>query len=275
MNMRKKIRILGMALASFVNCGDIFAMQEATTETTEASDFFAKNKKFPFHFDIKTSLSVGFDTIGDYWAGNGKAAIGPMVEWHPLNGIGVQTGLWYSYNLSPGIRIDKCGESLAKKGFLDFIKNGFKSISDMDWTDDSDDSMAMRLGGGSFHAVHIPIFLRVYLGKKRQFALYVGGDYRIALFGEKDFFAKDVPYLYLNSKKMRNHILQKGVPSLKEAIFMQNDKKDQLQLSKLAKWHWDFGFEFRNKSGLIVGTKWFGLTLGYDFSKLFCEESNN
>ncbi|MDD9139744.1 MAG: hypothetical protein NQ127_02325 [Candidatus Cardinium sp.] len=274
--MRKKIMILGMALASFVNCGDIFAMQEATIETREASTFFAKNKKFPFHFDIKTSLSVGLDTFGDYWAGNWKTSIGPMVEWHPLNGIGVQTGLWYSYNFSSGIRIDQNRRSLTEKEIWDFIRNGFANISGIDWTDDSDDSIAIRLDGGSFHAMHIPIFLRVYLGKKRQFVLYVGGDYRIALFGEKNFFAKNAPYLYINSKKIRNHILQQGVPSLfKEVIFMQNDKKDQLQLSKLAKWHWDFGFEFRNKSGLIVGIKWLGLTFGYDFSKLFCEESND
>ncbi|MGI2257296.1 hypothetical protein ACRRVD_01860 [Candidatus Cardinium hertigii] len=183
--------------------------------------------------EIKNRFSNGFETV-----------IGPFVEWKPLHGIGVQTGLMYSYN------------SLVTAG-VNLIKT--KSING--WSGSSSpiegdvESKQVDCDSIKFHAISIPLSIRFYPGSDRQFVLHIGPRIMIPLSK-----AKQVEHRYISI----GNDITKEMMELHSGVNFEsaNDLKIGIH------WTWDCGFAYNTKSGFIIGMNGLGVMLGFDGTKL-------
>ncbi|TSJ81056.1 hypothetical protein [Cardinium endosymbiont of Dermatophagoides farinae] len=89
--MRKTIqKITGIIAlsASLVNYTPAFASEEAP----------ADDKACDWHIGVKAHSKSAIKTVTERFSMGLDFAIGPFVEWKPLDQIGIQTGLMYVYN---------------------------------------------------------------------------------------------------------------------------------------------------------------------------------
>lgn len=98
--MAKKLQTFALHVGLWVwlvSYSPVFAL-EPCTDSLKENNFFQKNQQHILDIGAKSWIRGSKKNIEKQWAIGTEVAIGPSIEWHPLNGIGFQTGLFYSYN---------------------------------------------------------------------------------------------------------------------------------------------------------------------------------
>lgn len=262
---------------------------EPCTDLVQQNDFFGKNAQSVLHIGIKSWAKGTKKIIEKHWAIGSEIAIGPVVEWHPFNGIGFQTGLFYNYNCLFTVDF-----SVDRKRLLDtsLFSFGYRVIDVINSLSAKDEGYIVHAGLGSiaFHAMSLPLFFRLYPEKSRKLICY-GGLRFILIF--PDLQKKQYCSVHIDTSIIKNtfygalkrgsdianqrnvtvqdiqDIARQGLSNMYHSIFrIKPDRAETQPLSnKLCIWDlgWDFGFEFRGDSGIVIGINGLGLVLGYDF----------
>ncbi|WP_342265463.1 hypothetical protein [Cardinium endosymbiont of Philonthus spinipes] len=262
---------------------------EPSTDLAAQNNFFGKNGRSSFHIGIKGWVKGTKKVIEQHWALGGELAIGPLVEWHPLNGIALQTGLLYSYNYFFTIDFSVDRKKLLDAGLYSF---GHRLIAAINGLSAKKEGYIAHTGLDSiaFHAISLPLFIRFYPEKSRKLVCYGGPRFLLLCAGIDrrkhcpihidTSIIKNIFYDALkNGKAIADergitvqdiqNIAQGGVFDIYHSIF--NIKPDRVQNELLPNqvyiWDliWDFGVEFRGSSGLMIGVNGLGIVLGYDF----------
>ncbi|WP_419241397.1 hypothetical protein [Cardinium endosymbiont of Nabis limbatus] len=131
----------------------------------------ADDKKCPWHIGIKAWIGHEKDLPVRRFS-DLQPAIGPFVEWKPFDGVGIQTGLIYSYNSLRKL----CDWREVVSGCSGAPKPNEKNSS----------KMHVGLNRVEFHAISIPLSIWFYPGSDRQFALHGGLRLVIPLSKAKD-----------------------------------------------------------------------------------------
>lgn len=166
--IQKTIKLVALS-ACFISCTPAFAK-------ASEGGFFDKNEDCPCYVGIKATwrqlvklrgyTDSTLEAVEDSCGGS-IVLIGPFVEWKPLNGIGIQSGLSYSHTS------------------LDMKNRELSGIGD---------------GKGQFHALNIPLFVQLYPGSGRQFFIQLGLYYVIP------FAAKQVNLIEAQNKEVVHNI---------------------------------------------------------------------
>ncbi|TSJ80739.1 MAG: hypothetical protein NMK33_04765 [Candidatus Cardinium sp.] len=296
--MAKKIQRLAGFVALWVwwvASHSTFAVAPCTdvveqTDLVQQDDFFGKNAQSTLHIGIKSWVKGAKNVIASHWAMGAEIAIGPVIEWHPINGIGLQTGLLYSYNYFFTVDASIDAKKLLDRSLLSF---GGRFIEKTNALSAKNDGYIVHanLAIIDFHAISLPLFFRLYPEKSRKFVCY-GGPRLILVFPglEKKQYCpihvntasvKHILYNVLYKGKEvadRSGITQediealakKGLVDIYHSIFKINpDSAQTKSLNRFWNWSlaWDFGFEFRGNSGIVIGMNGLGIVLGYDCVK--------
>ncbi|MBX9890196.1 MAG: hypothetical protein K2X94_02925 [Amoebophilaceae bacterium] len=246
------------------NHGSLFG-KELTYQQSRDKSLFSVNQKLPIHFGVKGwgRLQVGsFPQIG--W----ECAIGSFVEWRFLNGLGLQTGLFYNFQELVMLDLSLDGKSATIK---EVVKSAQAEQEDLIKYDLSK-TYGIKPGLMVLHNISIPLLLRFYPEKSRQLVLYVGPRFTKTVAGKKT-----IQFMSLNlSPNSKKDIASQGLKpfllkcfSGKWSLSGQNAALDKMYKSLI---YWDFGFEFHGKNGFIMGINQMGLVFGYDCTKLFCKK---
>lgn len=163
----------------------IWAVSYETKTNTHGC--FARHQAFPLRIGIKTWAKATKDvvnqpvdknpptTLQSGCAVGGAFAIGPFVEWKPLHGIGLQTGLLYAYHRlwSLQMRIkDRAIPTTNIGALMAGIKETFQETLE---TPSLHDRFQASIAPIALHTVHMPLHLRLYPEATRQLVLYAGG----------------------------------------------------------------------------------------------------
>ncbi|MGI2298650.1 hypothetical protein ACRRVB_02535 [Candidatus Cardinium hertigii] len=294
MNKAKKVEIFGLFIAWWIG----FLSHHLTFATTshanlgQKNDFFDKNESSIVHIGIIGWGKYTKKNIQQHWAVGREIAIGPVVEWHPFNGIGLQIGLLYSHNSFYTVDFSLDRKKLSDPDLFSFGRRFINILSKALSHPYQGYTMHVALGNIQFHAISIPLFLRLYPEKSRRWICY-GGPRLICLLPgiEKKQYCpvhvdtsviKDILYdSLIEYRDLANEgelmfdaipgIAQHGLSKLRSAILKIDPNNTRPQLLSNQQFHWDlvwnFGLEFRGRSGLVIGINGLGLVLGYDFIK--------
>ncbi|WP_419241396.1 hypothetical protein [Cardinium endosymbiont of Nabis limbatus] len=263
--------------------------ESSCTDLVPQNNFFSKNEHSILNFGIKGWAKGTKKTIQKHWAIGGEMAVGPVIEWHPLNGIGIQTGLLYSYNAFYTVDFSIDRKRLLDTGLLAFWSRLGKEINALSAKNEGYVVHA-ALVNIQFHAITIPLFFRFYPEKSRKWVCY-GGPRLILIFFDlkrKQYcpvcintsIIKGILYNLLTLGKCIadqrsitgrdiQDLTKRGLYEICCSTFKINSDSDQNSLPNHKVWHWDFGWdfgiEFRGSSGIVIGMNGLGLVLGYDF----------
>lgn len=249
--------------------------------------FFDKNELFPLHVGLKswvkgTSNLLTFFKALDlncFQALDSKrvfigveATIGPIIEWQPLNGMGIQTGLLYSYNY---LGIGYCYLPEDKSAALGSIYSPSSARHEK--------GFYCAVGLVKLHMLSFPLSFRLYPEKTRQLVFYGGPRFRIAFpSAKRRQYYIDIPndldgdyveqQVNASWKSIGTGDLRSLTRLVKKLInpFVKYGTEDRLVNVQGGRFScvWDIGFEFNGRSGFIIGINGLGLVLGYDFTKL-------
>ncbi|MGI2298651.1 hypothetical protein ACRRVB_02540 [Candidatus Cardinium hertigii] len=241
--IQKIVKLVALS-AYLVSYGPTFAATPQANER-EQGGFFDVNEAFPLHFGAKLWNKSPIKEIQHRLALGHELAIGPFLEWKPLNGIGLQAGLMYVYNhlgtigMSGGNLVDGWSGKTTPR------KNAPPSTNiDCDIV--------------KFHAISIPLSIRFYPGSDRQFVLHIGPRLMIPFKGKQTYYDSfPIPDTKSDLKARFEKIFEKF-------------NSEQISNDVTIGWHltWDWGFAYNTKSGFIIGMNGLGLMLGFDGSKL-------
>ena len=245
--------------------GSLFG-KDMTCKQSRDTSLFSVNQKLPIHFGVKSwgRLQLGsFPQIG--W----ECAIGPFVEWRFLNGLGIQTGLFYNFqelllldlsiNDKPAT-IGKFVKTLQTQEKVNLLKNNLAN------------DYSAKPGLMVLHNISIPLLLRFYPEKSRQLVLYVGPRFTKTVTGKKRIQLMKMEL----TKNSKYDLATKGLKQFffNNFAFIRSVAGKDAELDAMYKSliYWDFGFEFHGKNGFIMGINQVGLVFGYDATKLFCKK---
>lgn len=230
----------------------------------EQQGFFKKNEAVSLHFGVKTWAKATKKTIEQSWASGLEILIGPFIAWRPLNGVEIQTGLFYSCNYLYMIGISVNGRMVPDTGMCSFFSNAFNQISDLDPV--NNDRFGIALDKLYLHTISFPLHLRLYPEKTRQLVLYGGPRLVVALHAtEKDpLFA-----LSVDANKIWYHTVKKGILAGVKKLFSRDVSDTLIKSNEVFSCAWDFGFEYNGNPGFIIGINGLGIVLGYDCTHLF------
>ncbi|WP_339044491.1 hypothetical protein [Cardinium endosymbiont of Tipula unca] len=241
----------------------VFA-EDVLLHQQEQHRFFEKNEAMSLHFGLKIWAKATKKMIKQSWASGLEVSIGPFLDWRPLNGIGLQTGIFYSCNYLYMIGVSVNGKMVSDTGMVSFFSNAFNQISNLDLT--NNDRFGVTLDRVHLHTLSFPLHLRLYPEKTRQLVLYGGPRLIVALHAtEKEpLFA-----LSADANKIWYHTVKQGILGGVKELFSR-DITDASSLSgKLFSCAWDVGFEYNGNAGFIIGINGLGIVLGYDCTYLF------
>jgi len=212
----------------------LIAYSPAFADTPQADQeqqggIFDTNEECPWHFGVKMWEKLPIKLIKRRFALGCESAVGPFVEWKPLNGIGVQTGVMYTYNY------------LATIG------------------KDASDSSSIDCDLVKLRAISIPLSIRFYPGSDRQFVIHIGPRLMIP------FKAKQLYYENFGTTDSELSFINKLVKAW-EAL--NSDQQTAADLKIGPHLTWDWGFAYNTKSGFMIGMNGLGPMLGFDGSKL-------
>ncbi|ROT47329.1 hypothetical protein [Candidatus Cardinium hertigii] len=259
----QKIAACVMLLASLLSHEPNFAIEEPNLSPDEENSFFAKNKECPWYFGLKGWGKLKQQAIENDWGVGIESGIGPFVEWHPLNGMGIQTGLLYSYHyLLPVVQVMLDKERLLGTGLWPIKDNAADMLKSFKWDENVLTSDVHKV---TFHAISVPLYLRLYPEKTRQLALY-GGPRLVVAWG-----AEKCKIWHMNTSNLKYKLQQRGLldKNLLSDLFAHTPGGPSQTVDLNMIWNWDLGFEFNGKNGFILGINGWGLVLGYDCSRLF------
>ncbi|MEF2228928.1 MAG: hypothetical protein V3581_02730 [Candidatus Cardinium sp.] len=261
---------------------------ESCTDLVQQDGFFDKKTKSILHIGIKSWVKGTKKIIEKHWTIGGEVAIGPVVEWHPLHGVGLQTGLCYSYSCFFTIEFSVDRKKLLDTSLFSF---GPRVINEINALSTKDEGYITHAGLDhiQFHAISFPLFLRLYPEKSRKLVCYVGPRFLLILPGlaKKQYcpvhvdtaVLKGILYDVLKQGKYISdqrsvtiqdiqNIAEQGLLEMYHSIFgIRPDRSFNQSIACYWDWSWDFGFEFRGSSGFIIGINGLGFVLGYDFVK--------
>lgn len=202
---------------------------EPVFATASQGSFLDKNEELPWHVGVKAWIKRPIKHVMKRYSNGIESVIGPFVEWKPVHGIGVQTGVMYSHNNLVRMEGGMFNIEL-KKVDCDSVK---------------------------FQAISIPFSIQLYPGNDRQFVLHTGPRLMIPLSK-----AKQVGHgtIYADS---RSELFKKAQELHNESDYQ---KANELEIGPHLTWDW--GFAYNTKSGFVIGVNGIGLSLGYDFTKL-------
>lgn len=283
--MLKKVKIFVTLLSLVISLA--IHHQTFAVDSEESNNFLDKNQKSLFNVGIKSWFRFNKRIIQTQWVAGPEIAIGTVVEWHPLNGIGIGSGLIYSYNVLPTISFSIDNKLVAKEGIIAFGREVYDQCKKLSLIDKGFIINA-TLHNTTFHAVSLPLHLRLYPDHTRSLIVYAGVRLMLVLptIHHKDFFPVSVDTGILKeiladvgqqvkdkgsdiTNDEMTSITKEGFSRALDSIFATEanpGKKlftnpDLIYLDLV----YDFGVEFRWKSGLVIGTNGLGLVLGYDF----------
>ncbi|MGI2261781.1 hypothetical protein ACRRVA_00420 [Candidatus Cardinium hertigii] len=289
----KKVQTFGRLVAWWIG----WVSHHLTFATTphgnlgQKNDFLDKNQSSIFHIGIVTWAKCTKKVIQAHWAVGSEIGLGPVVEWNPLNGIGLQTGLFYSYNSFYTVNFLLDRKQECNPDIFAFGHRCIKVLSAALSHPYQGYTLHIACGNIEFHAISIPLFLRLYPEKSRRWICY-GGPRLICMLPiiKKAEYCpihvdtsqiKDILYNRLeqcpglgeedNLLYSIEEIIQDVLSQLHSSILTihPNNAGPQPIRNQQVNWDlvWDFGIEFRGKSGLILGINGLGVVLGYEFLK--------
>lgn len=291
--MAKKIQTFGWLIGWWIWLVSYYPALATTpcVDLIQQDDFWGKNKQSILHIDIKSWAQYTKKVIKQHWAIGSEVAIGPVLEWRPLNGIGLQTGLCYSYNCFFTINFSVDREELLDPSPFKFGYRFMDKIHALSAKHEGYTAHA-ALGNIQFHAISLPLFFRFYPEKSRKLVCY-GGPRLIWIL--PSLRKKQYCPVYIDTSSIKNilydglitgkdianqrsltfqdikNITEQGLLKIYHSIFKVHPDSAQPQIlsNRLFNWDWvlDFGLEFRGASGFIVGINGLGLVLGYGFVK--------
>ncbi len=294
-----QISVMLVALCTFFvthhSASPIMPSTTPVEQSVQKNDFFGKQAEFFLPFGIKAWAKVDKKVIQNRWALGGEIAIGPVMEWHPLNGIGIQIGLLYSYNAFFTVCF-----SLDRKRFLDTSLSSFgtRVLNAINALSAKGEGYIAH--GGlehiAFHAINIPLFFELYPEKSLRLVCYGGPRFLLTL---SNLAIKEFCPVYIDTSNIKKilfealdraknldpdssttldditNIAEDGLLQIYRCIFNLNvhphyhpyPGQNQLLHKKQRYWDivWDFGLEFRAKSGFVIGMNGLGVVLGYRY----------
>jgi len=274
----------------FISHGVTFATTPHAN-LVQKNDFLDKSHASIFHIDIVTWVKYTKKVIEKHWALGTEMAIGSVVEWKPLNRVGLQTGLFYSYNSFYTVDFSLDRKNELNPDVFAFWRGCIKTLSAALSRPYQGYTVHVALGNIQFHAISIPLFLRLYLEKSHRWVCY-GGPRLICMLPVikktehcpvhidtsqiKDIcYNNAVKYYDLAGEGNLFYFIETIAKSLFSDLLSSilrihpNNAHSKPINDKQFNWDlvWDFGIEFRGKSGLIVGINGLGIVLGYEFLK--------
>ena len=273
--MKKNIRYIMVCMMCFVASllhKPVYAA-EPDIDTGQQNSFFSKNNSLPLHWGIKSFAQVTYGRMKEYNSVGMEAAVGPFLEWHFLNGIGIQTGILASFNRTLALGSELNGQKLSMH-ILDIpeIIETFKTAAQSDNVQKNQFKIDAIANQFSYWTLSIPLTLRIYLGQTKRWVFYGGTRFvfspfwkekktffNIALDGSK--FAEHTAKRFIDSRDL-GQSLQAGIDSIIGSSSSISRKED------IYNWLWDYGIEFNAHSGFVIGIKnGLGIVVGYDFMK--------
>lgn len=262
------------------------------TDLVQQNGFFGKNAQSILHIGIKSWAKGTKKIIEKHWAIGSEMAIGPVVEWHPFNGTGFQTGLFYSYNCFFTVDFSVDRKRLLDTSLFSFGRRIIHAVNSLS-AKDKGYIMHAGLDRIAFHAISLPLFFRLYPEKSRKLVCYGGPRFILVCSGlqKKQYYSVHIDtsiiknIFYDTLIKRGNDIVnqrdvtvrdiqdiaKQGLLDIYHSIFRIKPDRAETQpfSNKLCIWDlgWDFGFEFRGDSGVVIGMNGLGLVLAYDFVK--------
>lgn len=263
--------------------GPLCPLWAASHETkTDPNKFFSRNHAFPLRVGIKTWIKATKDIVNQpsgqfpyttFQPGcglGGACALGPFVEWKPLHGIGLQTGLLYAYHHLWSLQMRIKGHTIPTTNVKDFFAGVKGSFQKRLQTHSLHDLFQASIAPIALHTIHIPLHLRLYPEKTRQLVFYGGGHVILVMYG-----IRKVQHLSfnINLDNLRHAVTEKGIQeSLKTIFEVPPDGMYDMPIDCVGErvhWEWDIGFQFHGKAGFMLGTYNLGLMFGYDCTNLF------
>lgn len=290
--MVKKIRRFAIFITlcvSWLAYGSTFAATPCT-DVVEQNNFFGKKKQSTLHIGIKSWAQGTKKVIANHWAIGGQIAIGPVIEWQPFNGIGFQTGLLYSYNCFFTVDASIDSKKLLDRSFFSFGRRFIDKINVLSAQNEGY-IVHTNLATIEFHAINLPLLLRLYPEKSRRLVCYAGPCLILVFPG---LVRKQYCPVHINTASVKNilydvlkqgkdiadqsgitpqdinNLVNYGLLEIYHSIFKINHNSPQTKsINTFWNWSldWDFGFEFKGSSGIVIGMNGLGLVLGYDFLK--------
>ncbi|CDG49903.1 outer membrane beta-barrel protein [Cardinium endosymbiont of Bemisia tabaci] len=242
----QKITKLVALSAYLVAYGPAFAAPQANE--TEQGGFFDVSEALPWHIGVKLWSKGPIKKIKNRFCLGHEFVIGPFVEWKPLNGIGIQTGVMYSYN-----RLGTLGADIWGGNLVDGWSGKATPIKD------ASNGSVIDVDAIKFQAISIPLSIRFYPGSDRQFVLHIGPRLMIP------FKAKQTYYDNIRFSDSESDIKNK-LKKILESLDSDNQTPNELKIGTHLTWDW--GFSYNTKSGFIIGMNGIGLMLGFDGTKL-------
>ncbi|MGI2257297.1 hypothetical protein ACRRVD_01865 [Candidatus Cardinium hertigii] len=291
MSKAKKVQACGWFIAWWIGVVS-HHLTFAATHLVQKNNFFDKNQSSILRIGIVAWAKCTKRVIQKHWTIGREIAIGPVVEWHPLNGIALQTGLFYSHNSFYTVDFSLDHKKQSNPDIFTFSRGCIEVLSKALSNPYQGYTVHLAFDNIQFHAISIPLFLRLYPEKSRRWICY-GGPRLICMLPVikkrqycpvhvDTFIIKDILYDslieyrdlanegYLTFDFIRE-IAQKGLSKLHSSIFKINPNSAAPQPISNQQFNWDlvwnFGIEFRGRSGLVIGINGLGFILGYHFVK--------
>ncbi|TDG94407.1 hypothetical protein [Cardinium endosymbiont of Culicoides punctatus] len=281
-----------VVLCSFLLRPELIFADDHSLHQQKKQAFFAKNEGPSLYFGIKSWAKVTKKTIEQNWASGLELSMGPFIEWRPLNGIGIQTGLLYSYNHLCMVSLGINGKRVPDSGIFASFYNAFNQINNLDLS--KGDRFGIALDNITLHTLSLPLHFYLHPDKNRQFVLYIGPRLVIALHAAyKKFLFK----LNVDANKTQYHIknyidkidrkmatdgtmgdiageIQEGIKGGIQQLFSRSGIGVPSKRDSIFSCSWDLGFAYNSSTGFMIGTNGVGIMLGYDFTHLFSSESS-
>ncbi|MGI2299266.1 hypothetical protein ACRRVC_01070 [Candidatus Cardinium hertigii] len=294
MSKAKKVQTFGRLIGWWIGLVSHY-LTFATTpgqNIIQNNDFLDKTQSSILHIGIIAWAKCTKKVIQKHWAVGREIAVGPVVEWHPLNGIGLQIGLLYSHNSFYTVDFSLDRQKVLDPDLFSFGRRVINILSKALSHPYQGYTVHLAFANIQFHAISIPLFLRLYPEKSRRWICY-GGPRLICLLPviEKTQYCpvhvdtsiiKDILYdSLIEYRDLANEealtfdaipgIAQNGLSKLRSAILKIDPNSARPQSFSNEQLHWDlvwnFGLEFRGRSGLVIGINGLGFVLGYEFVK--------